>query len=465
MKKRRHVSLLARGLALAGTLVVVTGAGCASQKTQDGPGATEPAHVPADVANATSETTARAARTGSFDPAQPLSLDRAVEVALGSSLNARTFKARLEAAKGAAVAASSWPNPSIEYTAEDIGLVFDHQRQILQQELVSYPILAVWTKFLENEVADAELARAQASVEDDKRLLRLSVGQSFLELLATDEAVRNLTETAKIATKLAEAAATRARVGDASALDRRRAETEALEARRDLTNAILKRETDGIAFALALGAEKPFPLELARDWPLELPADVAAEASTTTAGSSAALIERAYAARADLRQAEAALLRASKSAEVEGRKSLPLSQWTLGVGAREGPQGYGAVVVLGTQLPVFDWNGGNKTRTRAELEQAALDLERTRRQIAFDVEASVATLNSARRSLDEFARPIAQAREQALEDTRRLFAAGELGYVELLQAQRDAVAARRDLVDSEKDAALARWKLLVALGR
>ena len=42
----------------------------------------------------------------------------------------------------------------------------------------------------------------------------------------------------------------------------------ALEVRRDLAAALLKRETDGIAFALALGAEKPTPVTLASGWPL-----------------------------------------------------------------------------------------------------------------------------------------------------------------------------------------------------
>ncbi len=44
-------------------------------------------------------------------------------------------------------------------------------------------------------------------------------------------------------------------------------------------------------------------------------------------------------------------------------------------GGREGPDGYGTVIVFGGPVPVFDWNGGNRARARAELD----DIKRRRR--------------------------------------------------------------------------------------
>jgi cobalt-zinc-cadmium efflux system outer membrane protein len=418
-------------------------------------------NAPAENPSA-SPATSTAASAPAFDASKPLSLEESVRAAESSALNARTFQARLQAARATAEAAAVWPNPTFTYHTEDVGLVLDHQRQLVQQEIVSYPILFAWTKGLENDVARADLAHNEASIEEDKRQLRLSVGQAFLELLASDEVVKNQTEAVGIATKLAEAAATRQKLGDASALEEKRARGEALEAQRDLQAAVVKREVDGIAFALALGAEKPAPVTLASGWPLELPAELAAEAS----GSVAALVDRALAARADVRAAEANVLRASKSVDLEGRKTIPLNQWNLSVGVSQGPEGSGGVLVEASgPVPVFDWNQGNRARARAELEQALADQERTRRAAAFEVEAALLSFQRLRRSLDEFARPITKSREEAFDAARRLFAAGEVGYVDLLQAQRDAVAARKDLVDAEKDAAQARWKLIVALGR
>jgi cobalt-zinc-cadmium efflux system outer membrane protein len=415
----------------------------------------------ASVGSGTGTGSGSGTRLPPFDPTKPLTLDESVRVAEGATLNRRTFQARLDAARGVAQAAATWANPTVEYHVEDIGIVVDHTRQLLQQEIVSYNVFQFWTKGLEKDVANADLAKTAASIEEDKRQLRLAVGQTFLELLASEEEVRNLTETSAISTKLAEAAATRTKIGEASALDERRARTEALSAQRDLAQATLKREVDGIAFGLALGAEAPTPVTLASDWPLALPSDLAPDGSATVAG----LVERALATRPDLHEAEAGILRARSSVDLEDRRAIPLAQWTLSAGAQEAPEGIGGVFDATGPIPVFDWNQGNRARARAELDQALADLERTRRQVSFEIEGALVSWTRSRATLEDFARPIARARDENLEATRRLFAAGEVSYLDLLEAQRDSVAARRELVEAEKDVALARWKLVVAVGR
>ena len=393
-----------------------------------------------------------------FDPSHPLTVEACVKLALGSDLTARSFEARLKAAHGAAEAAASWPNPTIEYNVEDIGNVLGRQRQLLQQEIVHYPIFTWWTKGLEADVARADEARAAASVEDDRRLLRLEIGRAYYELLASDEAVKNEAEAVEIAQRLAEATQKRLALGDASRLDAQRAKAEALDARRDLAKAVRDRTVDGISFALALGAERPVPVTLASGWPGELPSEVAT-------ASTESLVARALEGRPDVRESEAAALKATKALSLEERKALPLTDWQVAGGASEGPEGYGAIFNLQATLPIFDLNGGNKTRARAELESALTDLEKTRRTVAFEVESALVSFCRARDSLEQFAVPIRDARQENLDASRRLFTAGEVSYVDLLQAQRDAVAARRGLVDAEKESALARWRLVIALGR
>jgi len=393
-----------------------------------------------------------------LDSATPVTVEDCVKITLGSSLNARSFEARLQAARGTAEAASAWPNPTIEYNVEDIGTVLDRQRQLLQQEYVHYPLFAFWTKGLETDVARAEEAKTAASVEEDKRQLRFEIGRAFYELLSEDEAIKNETEAVEIALRLADATKKRLALGDASRLDEQRARTEALDARKDLAKAVRDRTIDGIAFALALGAEQPVPVKVAPGWPKDLPADVATDDTRT-------LVGRALVSRPDMHEGEAALLRAAKNASLEDRRALPIADWNVALGASQGPEGYGTLFNLQAPLPLLDQNSGNKTRARADLESAFLELERTRRQVSFEVESALIALSQARQTLEEFSRPIVVAREESLDATRRLFAAGEVSYVDLLQSQRDTVSARRDLVEAEKEAALARWRLVVALGR
>ncbi len=435
---------------LVGLASVAVLAGCASSEAP-GPPTSGPGRGASTVVE-------NALRQPAFDPSRPLTVEDCVKLALGSSLTARSFEARLKAAHGAAEAAASWPNPTIEYNVEDIGNVLARQRQLTQQEIVHYPIFTWWTKGLEADVARADEARAAASVEDDRRLLRLEIGRAYYELLASDEAVKNEAEAVQIAQRLAEATQKRLALGDASRLDAQRAKAEALDARRDLAKAVRDRTVDGISFALALGAERPEPVTLATGWPGELPPEVA------TAGT-LSLVARALEGRPDVRESEAAALKATKALSLEERKALPLADWQVAGGASEGPEGYGAIFNLQATLPIFDLNGGNKTRARAELESALVDLDRTRRTVAFEVESALVSFGRARDSLEQFAVPIRDARQENLDASRRLFTAGEVSYVDLLQAQRDAVAARRGLVDAEKESALARWRLVIALGR
>jgi cobalt-zinc-cadmium efflux system outer membrane protein len=393
-----------------------------------------------------------------IDPDVPLTVDECVKLAQTSSLTARAFKARLEAARGTAEAASAWPNPTFEYNVEDIGTVLNRQRQLLQQEILHYPIFTFWTKGLEADVAKADEARTAAEVEDDRRQLKFDVGQAFYELLASEQAVMNERAAVAVATSLVAAAEKRRKVGEASVLDEQRARTELLEARRDLAAAHRKRVVDGIAFALALGAERPVPVNLAEEWPEALPAEVADVATET-------LVQRALATRPDVQEAEASVLKAQKSADLEGRKTLPLADWQLAGGISQGPEGRGAIVNFQAPVPLLDFNTGNRTRARAELESAVVSLEKTRRMVVFEVESSLVAFDHAHEALEEFARPIEAARASALDATRRQFQAGEVTYFELVQAQRDLVAARRELVDARKELALARWRLLTALVR
>jgi cobalt-zinc-cadmium efflux system outer membrane protein len=427
---------------------LVLAAGCASSEAPPTESSPTPGGSP----------TTESSPPPAFDPSQPLTVEDCVKVALASSLTARSFEARIKAAHGAAEAAATWPNPMVEWNVEDLGTVLNRERQLVQQELVHYPLFFWWTKGLEADVARADEARAAASVEDDRRLLRLEIGRAYYELLATDESVKNYTEAVQIATRLAEATQKRLALGDASRLDASRARAEALDARRDLAKAVRDRTVDGISFALALGAERPVPVTLATGWPGELPAEVAT-------ASTESLVARALENRPDVRESEATALKATKALSLEERKTIPLAEWQVAGGASQGPEGYGAIFNLQATLPVFDWNGGNKTRARAELESALVDLAKTRRAVGFEVESALVAFSHSRETLEQFARPIRDAREEDLEASRKLFAAGEVSYVDLLQAQRDAVAARRALVDAEKDAALARHRLLIALGR
>src|SRR5438067_392922 len=103
-------------------IALVALCGCASE-----PGATSSSGEPGLHASPIAAETSARPR---IDPDVALTVDDCVRLAESSSLTARSFEARLKAARGTADAAAVWPNPTIEYMAEDVGLVAGKRRQL-----------------------------------------------------------------------------------------------------------------------------------------------------------------------------------------------------------------------------------------------------------------------------------------------------------------------------------------------
>lgn len=391
---------------------------------------------------------------------RPLSLADCVRLAESATPTAEAFRARLLAARADVTTAATWPNPVAAYQGQDLG----DPARVLHQATLTYPLFHLVTRTAATAAAREGQARAAAAVETDRRLLRLDVGRVYYDLLQQEELVRVEAEAVTLAAGVTSLVGQRRVLGDASVLDVDRAQAEELEARRTAELVTRRRDVDRLALSITLGAERPVQVELVPGWPGELPAELGLPGLTRPERVQR-LVQAAVAARPDLRQAEAAVRQADAVLSFERRRTLPLADVLITGGVRVSPPGLGGFVAATVPLPLLDFNQGPRRRALAAVQGAAAEREAARRRVALEVETALTACEGARRALAEIVRPLVATRERVLVRTRGLFVGGEVGFLDLLTAQRDLLAARRALVQAERDAALERWRLIQAVGR
>lgn len=297
--------------------------------------------------------------------------------------------------------------------------------------------------------AEAALDRAQAEMDDARRLLLRDVRAAFVRALGSGDRAALLARSRQAADQLLAATERRYEAGEATALEINRARTTAASAR--AAEAAAAAET-GDALAELKGL-------------LGLPAGEA----VTVQGSLATLplpeLETLLASldrRPDLR-ALAAELREAEAEVLLGRTlARPGLGVRGGVGREEGAEVVTACIVV--SLPVHD--RGREAVAGAEARAAALRqaLQISRGAAEAEVRGRHAALS---RRLDA-ARELEGTALPALEDNEGLalksFEAGEIDLGELLLIRREILETRFTYLDRLLEAALTRFELETAAG-
>jgi outer membrane protein TolC len=120
-------------------------------------------------------------------------------------------------------------------------------------------------------------------------------------------------------------------------------------------------------------------------------------------------------------------------------------------------------VAITGSLPILDWNQGLRHRAQAQGVRAQARLAEVRQQIQIEVESSLRDFYHVRALRLQRAQPLHERRARALDLTRKLFAEGLASFGDVVMASRDLFSARRTLLQLERDALVARWRLAVAV--
>jgi cobalt-zinc-cadmium efflux system outer membrane protein len=297
--------------------------------------------------------------------------------------------------------------------------------------------------------SQAALDRAEAEVEEARRLLLRDVWTTFVRILAAQDRVALLTRSRQSADELLAATERRYEAGEAAALERNRTRIAAASARADQRAA----EADGNAALAELKALIGLPPEESVEIRGKLESCQPRELETLLARLDQRPDLRALAA--ELREAEA---------EVQLGQALARPGWGVrgGVAREEGADVVSAGVVV--SLPVH--NRGQETIAIGQARAAALRqaLETARRAADAEVRGRYSALSrrlAAVRELEHTAVP-------ALDDNESLalksFEAGEIDLGDLLLIRREILETRLNYLDRLLEASLTRFELEAAAG-
>jgi cobalt-zinc-cadmium efflux system outer membrane protein len=388
----------------------------------------------------------------------PLTLEECLRLARENDVKQAEWKARLAGARAALTTAKIPPNPTFQPLWDETGIKDALGKSVaITTYGFSYPVFFWWTRLKEIAVARQRLKGEEAGVARDQRQLASEIGTAYFKLAAAQHKVRIsvlLLQNAKESLRLSEETQ---RVGSASGQDVKLAQAEAQQAEADLDDVRQEERMQGLAFAFAMGADRPIPIQVKETEMKEPTFFQGNEKTTSTLPQS--LLSKALQTDPAYAKARAAQKEAEASLELEYRKIVPLSETQVIAGPERAPEGLGASLSFSAPIPLFNWNQGGIKRAQAELLAARTEEEKARREVVARMSDFWETYRMARQRFQTYAQPLAVSRARLAKGAQELFAAGQMSYPDLLQMWRQWQQAELAAVDFWRESMTAGWNI------
>jgi outer membrane protein, heavy metal efflux system len=363
---------------------------------------------------------------------QPLTESEALARMMLADPRVRAVRAHVEEVRAEHAEWTRWPNPSATFSREhagDTGDLFLVARQEIplsgrRGHLRTAGTLAV----------DAAGADATFQLRERHAALR----RSFAALLVAQEREVVLRQSVEDLSRLIEVLRLREDAGEGSRYDRLRGERALVDLESELAATAIARARAGVALAALVGPSvDPESLVVTGSLDQEPPPSVDA------------VIDRALAARPDYLAAD--LTSQQYDAERRAAAALRVPAPILGFGLRRTASGTlahnGTLFSVDVAVPLF--NRGQSAVARAGARAVQADAARTllRRQIEADVRAAHLTLTMEQARAARYRQSVADATEPLASIARVAYDEGELGILELLDADRQRLEGRLRILD------------------
>ena len=364
----------------------------------------------------------------------PLALDDLLRLALDRNPTLRQAQLDINAARGRALQAGLYPNPTISFIGDELG---DREgpQGVNTLPLVTQEIVTAQKLKLSRAVAEREVDQAGLALTRQRFVLFTAVRQAYFDVLAVQRRIDILTELVTIAEKgyanaqklLAAEQAAKADVLQFEIdLNRYRSQLEAAErelapARRQLAASVGVPDLPPAPLAGSLDAAAPaYDLERSRLLVTELHPEV-------------------IAAQVGVTRAEIYL----KRQQVE-----PIPNVTVGAGYVRQNQNKSNDYTLQLSLPVPVWNRnqGNILAAQAELGKAAQEVGRVQNDLSNRLATAFRQYASAQKQADRYRTAIQPAAQEAYQLSLAGFRGGQFEYLKVLVAQRSVAEANLEYV-------------------
>ncbi|MFH0988425.1 MAG: TolC family protein [bacterium] len=406
----------------AGIYCMVMLAGCAASSP----------YTQTSISNAISERTGMDLRSAgvadtsklpsTVNLADGLSEEEAVAIALWNNSQFQVDLAELGFVRADLLEAGLLRNPTFS-------LLFPIGPKQLEYAL-SLPLEFLWQRPFRISVAQVNAEKvAENLVHHGLQLVR-EVRIAYSDLAAANEKYKCVTGEAQVARETALIASARLRVGDISGLEENAFRLAAAQTEDRLLQYLREQQRGELHLSLLLG----FCVDT-----MNVKLQSVGMPTNSIPGKDSLLV-LAFAARPDLRAAELEIEAAGKKAGWEISKIFNLT--AVLDAKKEGEEGIIIGPGLDVEIPLFNWNGAERTRAQAELELAAKLYLVSKQKIIAEVLQCYYDHLAAQRTwklLEEEIIPLVLSTEKKAEQAYKV---GEASYFEYLEFKRQLIEAR-----------------------
>jgi cobalt-zinc-cadmium efflux system outer membrane protein len=374
-------------------------------------------------------------------PAQSkLDLPATLTEAVANNPELRAARARVEAATGRAIQSRLWPNPSLEFSAEDVPVNRGGFSQSKNLAGVAQTVPFPGKKSLDARIGAKEITAAEWDYLGRELELARDVKVAFWRALAAQKKLEVAAALADTARSTSAAVRKRVELGAAPEQEQLRAEIEQERSVVELTAA--QRD-------LAEAQKSLAPLLGRR------PEKVGALAGELSEQAQRPGLDQARDQMLARHPALHALLANREKAELELRRAKldPLPDTTFGIAAGR-DTGADANIMefrVSLPLPLFDRSQGRQREARAQADIARNDLSATELRLTRNLAVLDERLRAAGRQVESYRTRILPKAEGALRLVRTGYEAGKFGLLDILDTQRTATEVRLAYYDKLLD--------------
>lgn len=364
----------------------------------------------------------------------PLTLDALTQLALASHPRLAQAGFSVEAARGRAVQAGLYPNPTLSVTGDELGDV-QGPGGIWTAPHASQEIVTGGKLRLSRAAADREVDQAALGLAGQRYTLLAAVRQAYVDALALQRRVEMLTGVLDLIDKAVEQTNSLVEAKQAARLSLVQLQAEAARVRADRDAAT--RELPGTYQRLAAVVGVP-----------NLPVAAVAGTLEGELPTYDPQVARQFVTEShpEVRVAQAGVERARlllRRAEVE-----PIPNVTVGAGYVRQNQNRSDDWTLGVSVPVPLWNRnqGNIYAAKAQLGEAVQEVSRVQADLADRLAAALRDYAAARERANQYRTKVLPLAKEAYDISLTAYKGGQFEYLQVLQAQRALAEANVEYV-------------------
>jgi cobalt-zinc-cadmium efflux system outer membrane protein len=362
-----------------------------------------------------------------------LGLDDLIRIGLENNPALKQAGIGIDAARGSAVQAGLYPNPTVTFSGEEIGSQGGiHTLPFVSQEIVTANKLG-----LSRAAALREVDQAQFGLMNQRLILFSTVRKGFFEVLTNQQRLEVLDELVKLADQSYKNALKLLQAKQVAELDVLPFEVELGQLQAQREAAVREVVASWRKLAAAIGTPHlPYP-RLLGDLKTNLPVFDFTKASAVMLG----FHPNIQSAQAGIAKADLTLRRA----EVEVVPNV-----TVGAGYSKNfnDNAHQATYQVSIPIPVWNRNQGNIFKAKAELAKAIQEVNRVANDLSRQLADAFGRYAAARKKAEYYQTVILPKAERSFELAFKAYKGGQFEYLRVIQAQQVLGQARLQYVQN-----------------